>query len=303
MKWPLQTPAVSRSEIPLHNLQYLHAPGADDADPTILWGTDVDVARLQAFLDEARGEGPVLITRSHVLLQATAQALARHPWLNRRVVGRRVFAFRELNLHMASHNPRNGEVDIVFVPRAARLTLQQIGGLVWKSLLDCRHGRAPVDHDRRRMKAMPAWLFHVLLSFYRWLDRRWPLPTFGRLDDLRCAAVLVNDLAFRGAPSMRCYKPTRFPDETVTINVTLGPIEEKVVVRDGQPVAGKVAPLFVRADHRIADAYQVGAFVATLRDFLQHPAQLDALAAEHLSASDAAPSGEGRHPAPSRKAA
>lgn len=275
MKWPLKKPAVPRSQTPLYNLYYLHAPGADHADPTILWGTDVDVEELQEFLHERNQSSPVLISLSHVLLQATARCLAQHPHLNRRVVGRRVFAFREINLRMAFHNPRSGEVDVILVRRADESTLEQIAGTVWQTLLTCSQGLAAVHRDRRRMKALPACVFHALLSIYRWFDRHWALPTFFRLDDIRCSAVLVNDLSFRGAPPMRTYKPTRFPDESATLNVTLGPMEEKVVVRDGQPVASTVAPLFVRADHRIVDAYQLGRFVGTLRDLLQHPAQLD----------------------------
>ena len=34
-------------------------------------------------------------------------------------------------------------------------------------------------------------------------------------------------------------------------------------------------PLFVRADHRIVDAYKVGRFLAAVSDLLNHPEQLD----------------------------
>jgi hypothetical protein len=281
MKWPLRSRPVPRAEIPLYNLLYLHAPGIELADSTMLWGTEIQAEGLLRLLESCRSHSPVLISTSHILLQATAQALAEHPRLNRRVVGRRVFAFRDINLRLAFQNPASGEVDVVLLRCAERCTLQEIAGIVWHTLLSSCRGEAPIDRDRRRMKGLPAWGFHALQAVYRWLDRRWALPTLGRLEDLRCSAVLVNDLSFRNAPPMRCYKPTRFPDESISVNITLGPMEEKVVIRDGQPAAGTVAPLFVRADHRIVDAYQLGRFVATLRDFLQQPAKLDGLAAEH----------------------
>ena len=305
MKWPLRTPAVPRARMPLYNLLYLHAPGVGSADPTILWGTEFDATRLQVLLESCRAHSPVLISTSHVLLQATAQALAKHPDLNQRVVGRRVFAFREINLRLAYQNPTDGEVDVVLVRSAERCTLQEIAGIVWRALLSGRRGDALIRRDRQRMKALPSWGFHTLLAIYRWLDRRWALPTLGRLDGLRCSAVLVNDLSFRHAPPMRCYKPTRFPDESISVNITLGPMEEKVVVRDGQPVVSTVAPLFLRADHRIVDAYQAGRFLATLRDFLQDPAQLDALAAEHraLMFEDSNQSHDGQPGTQSRRSA
>jgi hypothetical protein len=87
---------------------------------------------------------------------------------------------------------------------------------------------------------------------------------------------MVNDLSFRDAPPMRCYKPTRFPDESASLSVTLGPMEQKVVPRGDRFVASTVAPLIVRADHRITDAYGLGRFVGTLRQLLQNPLTLDA---------------------------
>jgi hypothetical protein len=33
-------------------------------------------------------------------------------------------------------------------------------------------------------------------------------------------------------------------------------------------------PLFLRADHRVADAQQVGRFLATVRELLSHPERL-----------------------------
>jgi pyruvate/2-oxoglutarate dehydrogenase complex dihydrolipoamide acyltransferase (E2) component len=39
-------------------------------------------------------------------------------------------------------------------------------------------------------------------------------------------------------------------------------------------------PLFLRADHRLVDAYQVGNFLAVVRDLLSHPERLDVPAGE-----------------------
>ena len=86
---------------------------------------------------------------------------------------------------------------------------------------------------------------------------------------------MVNDLSFPGAPPMRSYKPTRFPDQANSLNLTLGPIETKVVARAEQFVSTGVMPLFLRADHRLVDAYQVGRFLAVMRDLLSHPERLD----------------------------
>jgi hypothetical protein len=104
------------------------------------------------------------------------------------------------------------------------------------------------------------------------------------MDATRAGCALVNDLSFPGAPQMRGYKPSRFPDESDTFNLTLGPVEQKVVARSNQFVEIDVMPLFVRADHRLLDAYQVGRFLAFVRDLLNHPERLDLPAGQPASA-------------------
>ena len=70
------------------------------------------------------------------------------------------------------------------------------------------------------------------------------------------------------------YQPSRFADGSDSINLTLGPAETKLVMRDGAPVEIRVMPLFMRADHRLADAYQIGRFLAAMRETLQNPERL-----------------------------
>ena len=60
----------------------------------------------------------------------------------------------------------------------------------------------------------------------------------------------------------------------------MGRVEKRPVVRDGQVVAGEVAPLFVRADHRIASAYQLAQFAESIRKLLMNPQVMEAAKSE-----------------------
>ena len=73
MKWPLHAQPVSRSQIPLYNLYYLHSPGGQQNDPTIVWGTDVEVDDLQVYLRDRNQHAQVIVSRVHVLLQAVSR--------------------------------------------------------------------------------------------------------------------------------------------------------------------------------------------------------------------------------------
>jgi hypothetical protein len=93
---------------------------------------------------------------------------------------------------------------------------------------------------------------------------------------LRRGSVYVNSLDFRGAPPMTSYKPSRFPSEIQLSTITQGPVREQVVAVDGQPRVRRMAPLFIRADHRAVDAYELGEFVATLSRYFAEPWLMDA---------------------------
>ena len=279
MKWPLHDRPIPGRRIPLYNRFYLHAPRASHVDPVMVWGTEIDADALTSFLRERNRGGRVLLTTAHALIRATALALAQFPEMNVRVVGRRVYGFRGVNIRMGFYHRGNREIDLLVVREADAKSLEQIGQEVWQRLLQAGRGTGPRDRDLARLRRVPDLWLRQLLRIYGFLDRHFHLPSVGRLDELRGGGAMVNDLSFAGAPPMRSYKPTRFPDQADSLNLTLGPIESKVVARGDQFASIGVMPLFLRADHRLVDAYQAGRFLAAVRDLLNHPERLDGPAA------------------------
>ena len=289
MKWILFDEPVPDHEVPLYNRFYLHAPKASHVDPTMVWGTEIDADALQAFLRERNRSGKVLITTTHALIRATALALAQFPAMNARIVGRRIFEFCDIGIRTAFLNRGNNQIDLLLVSSANRKSLEQIGQELWQRLLQAGRGTGSRDRDLGRLRRLSPFWLRQALRLHGFLDRRFALPAFGRVDELRGGAAMVNDLSFAGAPPIRSYKPTRFPDHSDSLNLTLGPVESKVVARGGGFAETHVMPLFVRADHRLADAYQVGRFVAAVRDLLSHPERLDT----DPAAAQAAPTAAG----------
>jgi hypothetical protein len=274
MKWPLVKRAIPDRQIPLYNRFYLHASAASEVDPILVWGTEIDADALQSFLRERNRNERILITTAHALIRATALALEEFPEMNVRLVGRRIYAFRHVNVRMAFFHRRNSEMDLLIISDANLKSLERIGLEIWQRLLQAGRGEGGRDRDLARLRWIPSFWFRQILRLYDFLDRNVRLPTFGRLDGTRASCVTVNDLSFPGAPPMRIYKQTRFPDRSDSFNLTLGPIENKVVVRLDKFVSVKVMPLFLRADHRLVDAQQAGRFLAAVRDLLSNPERL-----------------------------
>ena len=274
MHWPVQRTPVSNADVPFFNLQYLHGCETP-ADPTMVWGSEVDVENLENYVRARNADSQILLSPAHVLLQAVGRALAMHIDLNRRVIGRRVYEFSRVNILTSLYSKQRRDVDVVVIKDADLIALDEIARVLWKASYEAMRDASPMARDKRRLRRLPGWLLGRLLRTYLWLDRHVRLPIWGRIDRLRSGPVLVNYLSFHGIPPLLAYKPAVFPTGSWMLNVTMGPAQQKPVVQDGQIVVRPMAPLFVRADHRTADAYLLGQFVSSLRNLLADPAQME----------------------------
>ena len=95
------------------------------------------------------------------------------------------------------------------------------------------------------------------------------------MDDMKGGTFTIsNGGVFGGLMSTPIINP---PQSAV---LGLHRIEDRPVVRDGQLAVGRVAPLFVRGDHRLTDAYLLARFVGALREYLMNPALMESPAAD-----------------------
>src|SRR5262245_31378941 len=242
--------------------------------------TEVCWEPIRDYLARRNESCTTIITPAHLLVQAIGRGLKAHPELNRRVVGRRIHEFRGCNVCLAIRCTRDREVYVVVIEGAEQCSLAEIAGRVWEYQFSIHRGTCAELRDRQRLRRLPGGLYRALLRTYEWFDRHWSLPVMGRLDRLRMSPVLCNDFSFSGAPIMRGYKPSRFPDSSKPISVTLGAVEEKVVWQDGRAYPRLIAPLSVRIDHRIGDGFQLAQFVATLCQLLSRPADMERSSAD-----------------------
>lgn len=275
MHWPLAPKPIPASQIPFYNLHYLYGC-RPPADPTIVWGTEVPAEQLKQYVRQRNRNSKTLISLAHVLIQAVGRALKHHPELNRRIVGRRVYDFRDVNVRMMTYNRQQNEVEVLLIRNVDTLSLERIARTLWKNQHRAASGDTPDHADKAWLRSrFPGPLLGWIVRTYLYLDSKFNLPKVDRIDRIACSPVLVNYLAFSGAPPMRAYKPSNYPHESSTLSVTMGRVERMPVVNNGQIEVGQVAPLFVRSDHRIATAYQLAQFTETIRRLLIDPTQME----------------------------
>jgi len=270
----LESRPVRASEITLYNHQYLHAC-THTVDPTMVWGTDVDADGLLSYIKRRNEQSDTLVSTAHLLVQAVGRSLAKYPQLNCRIVRGRVYRFREVNVRMLSYARHDSDVDIFTVKNVDRADVESIARTIWKYQCEVASGVYPDRVDRKWLRRVPVMFRRIAIRNFWRLDRSFRLPRIGRLDRHLDSSVVVNHLGFAGAPPMRMYKPSRFPDESSLLSVTMGRAERAPVVSGDAVVARNMAPIFVRADHRVADAHLLARFVSALRDYLSDPQSME----------------------------
>jgi hypothetical protein len=274
MEWPLLSPPISDAETSIWQLYYLGACRTP-SDPTMLWGTEVDMSGFEEYLRGTNSNSPVLISPAHVLLRSVGLAMRRHPEFNRRVIGSRVYQYKEIHLLLSLFNIRAREVELLLLEEVDRRSLIDLSREMWRYTQQAARGELVHFGQRTVYDLLPRAVVRRLVPLHLWLFNtfNWPVTQFWRREHR--SAMLVNYLGFKGAAPLRMYKPSRFPNDATPFNVTLGATEPRPVVVDGEVVVRPMASLFVRGDHRLVDAHGLGLFASTLRSFLADPALMD----------------------------
>jgi hypothetical protein len=273
MPHALESRPVKPSDVTLINHQYLSS--GNKPDSTIVWGTNVDAEGLSAFVEQHNRTAGTLISVAHVLIGAVGRSLACYPRLNCRVIGSRIYRFREVNVRMICYDRRRNDVDILMIERADQVSVEEIARLAWNRQLKIAAARNDDRIEKKLLSWGPDWSRRWGSRLFWWLDRHFRLPRVGQFDRQLDSAVVVNHLGFANAPPMTMYKPSKFPDESSLLSITLGRIEQQPVVHEGRVVVRRVAPLFIRADHRVTDAYLLAQFIGTLRESLANPKTME----------------------------
>lgn len=274
-RWPL-VKVPGSEKVPFYNRLFQRStrPGMD---PMLTWGTEVDVSRVPAFLQDASQRWNIPLSMPVVLIKATGMALAAHPELLCRVVRRRLYRYKRISATLAFHNQHRDEADLHFLYDIDKFSCAHIFNILMRDSMRVARGEDPRDPDKRFLERSGPLMGPIFRSA-RFLYNNFHLPDMiGRLGRLQTAVVAINYLAFAGAPSLRSFKAAQLGSNCGPVHVTLGPTEPRPVVEEGQVVVRPVAPLIVRIDHRVADAVVLGRFVATLQTYLSDPACIPGL--------------------------
>lgn len=283
MFWPTEQRPVPLEQLGWINTSYLGS-SSPYSDPYLIWGTYVDMEEIDPFLSGIRKKTGTIVSTAHVLVASVAASLKKHPEINRRVIGRRVYDYRNVNIVMPMLRTSTGEVDSIFLRAVDELSLKEVAERFWNEARQRAVHQSRLKNDSTnsswvRWTRLKRWLHlqwvHRMSSVGFFLANRFRLPvTWDWEKELHAAGAFVNYLGSPGAPPLTSHKLASLAMNSYSIAVTLGGIEPRPAVVDGEVVVRKQASLFVRVDHRFVNGHQAGEFVQTLRTYLADPAKL-----------------------------
>ena len=227
-----------REAIPLRGMRKMaaeHLARSHTQVPAVTAACEVEASALVALRDrlaaEAARTGGVRVTVTALLVQASAQALARHPLLNAALAedGSEILVYEEVNVGVAVAVP-DGNLIVPVLHGADRLGLADIA----VRLADL------ADRARRGTLAPP----EVRRGTFT-------LSNVGVVPGMRWATPLVN-----------------VPQAAI---LATGRIEPRPVVRGAAVAVAPVLPLSLTYDHRVVHGVPAGAFLETLFGFLARP--------------------------------
>lgn len=248
------------------------------ADPTIFGAMDLDAGPLLAFIEEHRARTGQRLTLTHLVGQAVARAFAAHPELNAKVrFGGRLERRTAVDLFVSVSTEGGKDLSGVRVDGADRLSLDE-----WVSTLEARAGGIRAGKDasfqktRSLFRLLPFWLLRPLLALVDVLSNELHvhLPAQGLPRDPFGTAVITNVGSFGIDTAFAPFVPMGRCPMLLLINE----VRERPWVVDGALCVRPVLRLCGTFDHRIIDGHSAGKLARAIREALERPAALPALA-------------------------
>lgn len=242
-------------------------------DSKIFGTVELDVTDLEIFVKRKRQEG-LKITLMHPLILFVAKALKDEvPQLNCYVRRGRIVPRGQIDA-MVSVLQRDGEqLGSVKVPNADTLTLAGLADILARDVQQTRKGAEKGASSQKMLLATLPWPFRGwLVRLLRFFVIDWGiyLPFPGFSSDSFGSFVFSNV----GSIGIDMAYPALMPVSNLAMVVTMGSVQTKPAVVEGQIVPRRLLVMSAALDHRVVDASHGGRLFRYLKKAIKDPEAL-----------------------------
>ena len=262
--------SLVRGAHPYRKMMPFLMPGRNES--IVLYDDFADAAKLESYLARLRHTRGVDADVTHCLVAAVAQSLGAHPELNRFVVGKRLY---QRDAAAVTFSMKRKRLD-----RAAKLAAVKVRLSGTESFEEiCRVINERVGAERSEAETfadkevglltrLPRPVLGLCLRVLRWLDYHNLAPaSFIEQDPFYASAFIAN----LGSLGMNAGYHHLYEYGTCPLFMTVGSIEERPWVVDGEIVVRRVLPIRWSYDERVDDGLTAKQGMDAVRDRLEHP--------------------------------
>lgn len=218
-----------------------------------------------------------MLSPAHFLYKSVAIAIQQHREFNCRVARKHVYEYKRVNLLIPVFDSGGSEIKTLLLEDVPNLSLEKIAHSMWTAANAAACGQFDAVQQPTLLEKLPRLLVLFGLRVHVMLCNEYNFPRMKILRHENVASMLVNYFGARNTPPMKSYKPSRFPLDGLPFSITMGPTADAPVIENGKVVPGRIAPLFLRADHRLVDTHLMKAFLETLLKGFAQPTLIESI--------------------------
>jgi pyruvate/2-oxoglutarate dehydrogenase complex dihydrolipoamide acyltransferase (E2) component len=245
------------------------------SDPQVYGRMEVEMTGALEYIRRESERTGISITVTHLILRAMALCMKAYPDVNVLIRWNRVYLRKRINIFCQVAVPgKKPELLGVLVRDADAKDVAAIAREIKEKAAAIRNGTdRELVRTLRMLDRIPGFLYGPalrLVNFFQY-TLNVDLGRFGIPRDPFGGAA-VTDLGSLGVSEAFAPLPpiTRMP-----IVVSVGKVEEKPVVREGQIVIRPVCVLCLTFDHRMMDGYRAGKVVKFVKRYLADPEKIE----------------------------
>ena len=262
--------SLVRSAHPYRRMIPYLMPGRNES--IVLYEDYADAVQLESYLARLREAGDVEADVTHCLVAAVAQSLAANPELNRFVVGKRLYQRDAATVTFSMKRKRldrAAKLAAVKVRLSGTESFEQICRVINERVGTERSQAVTfVDKELGLLTRLPRPVLSIGLRLLRWLDYHNLAPAgFIDKDSFYASAFIAN----LGSLGMNAGYHHLYEYGTCPLFMTVGRIEERPWVVDGQLVVRRVLPIRWSYDERVDDGLTAKLGMDAVRERLENP--------------------------------
>ena len=242
-------------------------------DPVIHGHMWFDVTESEQYLHRLSQEHGVKITLGSLVGKAVANALGEMPTINGKVLGRRIYLKKSVDVYYQVDVGKGSDLTGMVVEGADKLSLVDIARQLAAKAEKIRAGRdAQYEKTQKRgiFKWSPIWLLDLVLRLLSFCIYNLGLPSkwFGSSQADPFGSVMVTNVGGFGIDV--AYAPL-VPWSKVPYILLVGKAREKPEVVDGKLTIRKMLPVSATLDHRVIDGARIGELALRIRAVMEAP--------------------------------